>query len=410
MKKPQAIRKGYNILIPGLATVHSHAFQRAMRGLTQQQTQQAGSFWSWRGLMYQLAGQLDPDDIYAIARLAYLELMMSGVTLVGEFHYVHHQPDGTPYANRTAMADAVVEAARSVGMRICLIRTAYLRGGYEQALTAVQQRFSDASIDLVLQDVETLQSQYVDEPLVSVALAAHSVRAVPISDIQMLSEWAAERQLPFHMHVSEQRRELAECEAEYGMTPVRLLAEHGVLNERFTAVHATHLTKQEVTLLGQHRCFVNLCRTTERDLGDGLPETAALVQAGARLCVGVDSHCGENAFEELRAVELDARTQHEARTVVGDGAFLLDAGTRQGFAACGMGDLWQQDQVLLDGKDLALVGLPDERLVDGVVFNGTPRAVKEVWVDGEQVIVDGRHPQEKAIIEQYLKVVSRLVP
>lgn len=397
---------GTHITMPGLATVHSHAFQRAMRGLTQRKSQQAGSFWSWRGVMYRLAERLDPDSLYAIARLAYLELAMSGVTLVGEFHYVHHQPDGTPYDDRTELADAVIRAATDVGIRICLIRTAYMRGGFQQEMTAAQRRFSDPSVELVLQDVETLQSRYAGHPLVSVGLAAHSIRAVPIEANRELAAWADARKMPFHMHVCEQRRELEESIAEHGMTPIQLLADNGILSERFVGVHSTHLSSAEIHHLAQHNCFVNLCRTTERDLGDGLPPTVELVNAGAKLCVGVDSHCGENAFEEIRAIELDARSQHEARTVVGNAEFLLDAGTRLGYAACGIESAWQQDRVLLDANDLSLIGLPESHLVDGVIFNATPRAVREVVVNGQTIIKHGTHQDAEEIRRDYIEAVK----
>lgn len=394
--------------MPGLASVHSHAFQRAMRGLTQRKSLQAGSFWSWRGIMYRLAEQVDPDSMYAIARLAYLELALSGVTLVGEFHYVHHQPNGTPYNNRTELAEACIRAAKDVGIRICLIRTGYMRGGFEQEMTAAQRRFSDPSVELILQDAETLQARYADDPLVAVALAAHSIRAVPIAANRELAAWTHTQQLPFHMHVCEQRREREECQAEHGVTPIQLLADNGILSERFVGVHSTHLNSAEITHLGNHNCFVNLCRTTERDLGDGLPDTVELVKAGAKLCVGVDSHCCENAFEELRAIELDARSQHEARTVVGNADLLLDAGTRLGYAACGVESLWQQDHVLLDANDLSLIGLPDTHLVDGVVFNATPRAVQAVYVNGRQIVENGKHQDTEEISADYIKTVKRL--
>lgn len=406
---PTVTANGTHLTLPGLATVHSHAFQRAMRGLTQRKSERAGSFWSWRGVMYHLAERLDPNSLYAIARLAYLELALSGVTLVGEFHYVHHQPNGTPYDNRTELADALIRAAKDVGIRICLIRTAYMRGGFEQEMTAAQRRFCDPSVDLVLQDVETLQSRYADDPLVSIALAAHSIRAVPIAANRELADWAHEQKMPFHMHVCEQRRELEECVAEHGVTPIQLLADNGILSERFVGVHATHLNSAEIQLLGDHNCFINLCRTTERDLGDGLPPTVELVDAGAKLCVGVDSHCGENAFEDIRAIELDARSQHEARTVVGNADFLLNAGTRLGYAACGLESAWEQDRVLLDAHDLSLLGLPDTHLVDGVVFNATPRAVRAVSVNGQQIIENGQHSDTAEISNKYVKAVSALL-
>lgn len=398
---------GNSIQIPGLASVHSHAFQRALRGMTQRKRSNVASFWSWRNAMYRLVERLDPESLYAVARLAYMELALSGVTMVGEFHYLHHQADGVLYSRRTELADTLIRAASDIGIRVCLIRAAYLRTGFKQTVAPAQKRFCDASLDEVIEDIEALKSRYADNPLVCVAAAAHSIRAVPIDDIVRLATWAARADLPFHMHVSEQRRELEECRAEYGITPLQLLAERGILNSRFVAIHATHLAADEIMHLGRAGSFVALCRTTERDLGDGLPPTLDLVRAGVRLCVGVDSHCGENAFEEMRAVELDARTQHEARTVVGDGKFLLDMGTAQGYEACGFGaDL--EDRVLLDRQDPSLIGLPEERLADSVVFNATPRAVRDVYVNGQRIIAEGRHPKAEEIMNAYTAILPRL--
>lgn len=397
-----------HIRLPGLATVHSHAFQRAMRGRVQRQAHQANSFWSWRGVMYQLARTVAPDTMYAVARLAYLELALAGVTLVGEFHYLHHDHDGRPYANRTVMAEAVIEAAISVGLRICLIRTAYMRGGFQQELSPAQKRFTDPSTDSILQDVQTLHSRYANNPLVNFALAAHSIRATPLPAVQELSRWADNQRLPFHMHLCEQRREVTECRTEYNTTPVQLLADHGLLNDRFVAVHATHLSKAEIEQLGQNRAFVCLCRTTERDLGDGLPATGDLANAGARLCVGVDSHSSENPFEEIRAVELDERSRLEARTVVGGADFLLETGTRQGYAACGLEHAWLEDQITLDRHAIALAGLTDEYLLDGVIFNASPSAVREVLINGQTIIQNGRHPKQEEIIRDYQLAIDKI--
>jgi len=380
-----------------------------MRGRTQRKALNASSFWSWRGLMYDLVEKLDPESMYAIAKLAYTEMALSGITLVGEFHYVHHQNGGVPYANRTELADAVIRAATDVGIRICLLRTAYMRGGFQQEPTAGQLRFIDPNVDLILQDVETLQAKYADHPLVNIGLAAHSVRTVPIEANVALSDYATENNLPFHMHVCEQRRELEESVAEHGTTPIELLAKHGILSERFVGVHATHLSQNEIELLGEAKAFVNLCRTTERDLGDGLPQVSDLVAAGVRLNVGIDSHCCENAFEEIRAVENDERSRLEQRTVVGNADFLLDMGTRQGYAAVGLEDAWKHDKVTLDRNHIAILGLPDENLADGVIFNGVPSMVERVEVNGKIVVDNGRITDFNKAAASYRTTVKTLL-
>ncbi len=388
-------------VMPGLATAHSHAFQRALRGRTQRRATRAGTFRGWREEMYRLAERLRPDDLYAISRFAYTELAMSGVTAVGEFHYVHHGPGGRPYADRLELADAVVRAARDVGIRICLIRTAYLRAGYEQSAAPAQERFIDPSVDEVLMDLDLLRSRYADDPNVAVAAAAHSVRAVPLPQIRTLAAYAVANGLPFHMHVCEQRGELEECKAEHGTTPVALLSGEGLLSSRFVAVHATHLDEAEVAALGDNRSFVCICRTTERDLGDGLPTTSGLLCAGARLCVGVDSHAGENAFEEVRAVELDERSRLEMRHAAAEGPDLLDAATKQGYAACGFDGQWREDRVCLDRDDPSIAAIDPELASDAVLFGATPRAVKSVSVAGKQVIAEGRHDRHEETLNQY---------
>jgi len=405
---PRLTRQNNHIVMPGLATAHSHAFQRALRGRTQRRATQAGSFWSWRGLMYELAQTLNPDDIFNISRFAFVELAMSGVTAVGEFHYVHHAPGGQPYANRTQLAQAVIRAAQQAGLRITLIRTAYLRAGHNQPLAPAQQRFADPSIEPVLQDVESLQNYYADTPGVEIGLAAHSIRAVPREQVRQLAAYARRHQLVFHMHVAEQQREIEECLAEYGLRPVALLAEDGVLDSNFVGIHATHLSQNEIEALGQAGAFVCLCRTTERDLGDGLPETAGLVQAGARLCVGVDSHASPDAFEEVRAVELDDRSRTQARTVAAEAPELLRVATQSGYRAIGMAGAWQEDRVYLKADDPSIALVNDNVLADAVIFGATPRAVDRVEVGGQTIVENGVHMRYEEAYQGYQETLRRL--
>ena len=394
--------------MPGLATAHSHAFQRALRGRTQRRATRAGTFRGWRDEMYRMVERLRPDDLYAISRFAYTELAMSGVTAVGEFHYVHHGAGGRPYADRTELAEAVVRAARDVGLRICLIRTAYLRAGYRQAAVPAQERFIDPSIDLVLRDLDALRSRYADDPHVTVAAAAHSIRAVPLPDIRVLSAYAEAHDLPFHMHVCEQRDELDECRVEHGRTPVALLSDEGVLSPRFVAVHATHLDEAEVAALGDSGSRVCICRTTERDLGDGLPPTSDLLGAGTRLCVGVDSHACENAFEEVRSVELDERSRLEKRHAAAEAPALLDAATRQGYGACGFEGRWPEDRIHLDPDDPSIAAIDPDLATDAILFGATPRAVKSVAVAGKKIIDEGRHDRYGETLELYRESLRNL--
>ncbi len=387
--------EGDRIALAGLATVHSHAFQRAMRGHAQR-APLPGSFWSWREVMYRLADALDPETLYAISRFAFVELALAGVTCVGEFHYVHHQKDGTPYEDRTALSDAVIRAALDAGLRITLLRVVYERAGFGRELESAHRRFSDASLDLALGDVETLEARWAGEPRVRVGLAPHSLRAVTRDSFAACVRFADARGLPLHAHVAEVPREVRECLAEHGRRPVEVLADLGALGPRFTAVHATHLSPTEVRGLGRSGASACICRTTERDLGDGFPDVSGLVRAGARIVTGTDSHASSCPFEEARAIELDERPRTNSRTVALDAEGLLAAIAGDAYAALGWAGT-EGDSVTLDASDPALVGASDARLTDAVVFGAGPRAVRRVVVGGRPIVEDGRHPEyEKA--------------
>jgi len=366
------------IELPALTTAHSHAFQRAMRGRAQRPgPAEEDDFWSWRTAMYELAGTLDPERIYQISRVAYEELKRAGVRTVGEFHYIHHQPDGTHYDDRLCMSEAVIAAARDEGIRICLARVVYHRAGPDQEPQGAQRRFCDPSIDDAIRDVEELWTRYADANDVRIAVAPHSVRAVPPSWLGKLAKLSERRRLPLHMHVAEQPAEVEACLAESGKRPVELLADEGVLSERFVAVHATHLTAGEATLLGEAGAFVCLCPTTERDLGDGLPDVQALVQAGAKLCVGVDSHVLTSPLEDIRAVELGERLRSGKRVVLrpvggeSPAEALWRMGSIAGAQACGFDD--PGGTIVIDRAASELMLVADDHLLDAIVFSGTDR-------------------------------------
>jgi formimidoylglutamate deiminase len=368
-----------HIRLPALATAHSHAFQRAMRGRAQRRgTQPGDDFWSWRGQMYEIARSLTPESIGSISRVAFRELARAGVRTVGEFHYVHHQPGGTPYEERTILSDAVIQAARDEGLRIALLRVAYHRAGPGRPAEPDQLRFCDATVDDVLRDVDTLRLRYANDPDVRIGIAPHSVRAVPPSWLAELHAYARTHALPFHMHVAEQEREVSECEAETGKRPVELLADRGVLDARFVAVHATQLLPHEARLLGDAASFACICPTTERDLGDGLPDLTALRDAGVRLCTGIDSHIVTDPFEELRALETHERLRTKTRvTFQPEGSTpaeqLWREGSLLGALACGFEDAG--GTVVLDRAHPSLALVDDEHLLDAIVFGGGPGLV-----------------------------------
>ncbi|MBB3661676.1 formiminoglutamate deiminase [Prauserella sediminis] len=370
------------LTVPGMANAHSHAFHRALRGRTHGDR---GTFWTWRELMYRLAERLDPDSYYRLARAVYAEMTLAGYTSVGEFHYLHHGPDGQRYDDPNAMSAALVAAAADAGIRICLLDTCYLAGGPDTPLEGVQLRFGDGDADGWASRAGAFRPE---GDHVVVGAAAHSVRAVPAPELSTVAEWAGDR--PLHVHLSEQRAENDDCLRVHGVTPTALLARHGVLGERTTAVHATHLTDDDMSTLGASRTRACFCPTTERDLGDGIGPASALAAAGVRLCLGSDSHAVVDAFEETRALELNERLAAEAR-----GRFavteLLAAATDHG--AIGFDDVGRIER---GGQaDLVTVRLDSVRTAgaapDGVPLAATGADVTDVLVAGRTVVRDGVH-------------------
>jgi len=400
-------RDGARIVLPGIATAHSHAFQRGMRGYVQR-APTPGSFFSWREAMYALAESLDPESLYALSHFAFVELALAGVTCVGEFHYVHHQKDGTPFDDRTVLSDAVIRAALDAGLRITLLRTVYERAGFGRVMESGQRRFCDARVDDALADVDVLEKRYANEPRVRIGLAPHSLRAVTRPSLEACARYAQQHRMPLHAHVSEIEREVRECIAEHGARPVEVLAATHVLGDRFTAVHATHLSAREIALLGEARAFACVCRTTERDLGDGFPDVWALARSGARFVTGTDSHASSCPFEEARAIELDERPRTNARTVALDADALLDVLSTSAYASLGWPDA-SVDAVTLDANDPALVGVDDAHLADAVIFAGTPRAVRDVVVAGSRIVADGRHAGYEAARQGFERAVRAVM-
>jgi formiminoglutamate deiminase len=390
------VQSGGELCLPALATAHSHAFQRALRGRAERPSFSLGGacvpgsgaalpgggddFWSWRGQMYALASNLTPESIHAVSLVAFRELSRAGVRTVGEFHYVHHQPDGTPYGERTLLADAVIDAAKQAQLRIALLRVAYHRAGPGRDPEPGQRRFCDPRVDDVLRDVDALRARWNGDPDVVIGLAAHSVRAVPPSWLAPLASYASKYLIPFHMHVAEQPREIEACQAETGRRVVELLADEGVLTPRFVAVHGTHLLPHEAGLLGEAGAFVCVCATTERDLGDGLPDLSSLRAAGVRLCTGVDSHVLVDPIDDLRSLETHERLRTGTRVTFrprgAPAESLWASGSIEGAAACGFAGAGGQVVIRRDHPLLALVD--DEFLLDAIVFGGAACMVDRV--------------------------------
>jgi formiminoglutamate deiminase len=368
------------LVLPGLANAHSHAFHRALRGRTHGDR---GSFWTWRELMYSVAGRLDPDSYFTLARAVYGEMALAGITCVGEFHYLHHGPDGTPYADPNAMGHALIEAARAAGIRITLLDAVYLTAGVDgKPLEGVQRRFGDGGYDGWAARFDGLRAT----PGAKIGAALHSVRAAPVDGMATFAHRTDG--LPVHVHLSEQRAENEQCQAVHGCSPAELLASMGVWQPLTTAVHATHLSPADVGILGGQ--YVCLCPTTERDLADGIGPARALADAGARLSLGSDSHAVIDLFEEARGVELDERLATERRGHFSP-AELLAAATAH--ASLGWDDAGRI--AVGDRADLVAISLGSVRTagVDpvGAIFAATAADVTHVVVDGRLIVDGGRH-------------------
>lgn len=375
------------LVLPGFANAHSHAFQRALRG----RAHGPGTFWTWRERMLALADRVDPDRLLALARAAYAEMALAGFTAVGEFHYLHHRPDGTPYADANAMGHALVEAARQAGVRLTLLDVCYLAGGIGEPLAGPARRFGDGDADRWADRATALRDIVVGGSVV-VGAAVHSVRTVPPDQIPTVAAWAQRHDAPLHAHVSEQPAENTACIDAYGATPTAVLADAGALGPRTTAVHATHLADGDVAALGTAGATVCLCPTTERDLADGVGPADRLHAAGVALALGTDSHAVVDGFEEARAVE------HHLRLATGrrghlDPAGLLTALTAGGHASLGFADA---GRIAAGARaDLVAVRLDSVRTAGadpaGLVFAAGAADVTDVVIDGRRVVRDGAH-------------------
>ena len=391
---PAAVRLR-GLTIPGLANAHSHAFHRALRGITQASR---GTFWTWRERMYEVAARLDPDSYLALARAVYAEMTLAGVTCVGEFHYLHHGPGGVPYADPNAMSRSLLQAAAEAGLRISLLDTCYLSGGLASdgsllPLAGPQLRFGDGDSNRWASRVTELGP---DQDGARTGAAIHSVRAVPPGQMADVAAWARQREAPLHAHLSEQVAENAACLAAYGGTPAQVLQDAGALGSRSSMVHATHLTERDIGLLGGSRSYACFCPTTEADLADGIGPASALVAAGSPLTLGSDSHAVIDLLEEARRVELGERLASQERGHF-TAAELAGAATVAGHDSLG----WPQAGQLVPGAlaDLVTVALDSPRtagaadgtVLESVIFGATAADVRDVVIGGRDVVRDGQH-------------------
>ncbi|HET7328420.1 MAG TPA: formimidoylglutamate deiminase [Nocardioidaceae bacterium] len=377
------------LTVPGFANCHSHAFHRALRGRTQAER---GTFWTWREQMYGLAQRLDPARYLRLAHAVYAEMAAAGIACVGEFHYLHHGAEGTPYADPNAMGEALIQAAREAGLRIALLDTCYLTAGIGRPPEEIQRRFSDGDAGRWAERVDALRDRHADAADVTVGAAVHSVRAVPRDQIGVVAAWAVQHGAPLHVHLSEQVAENEACVQACGATPTQVLDEAGALGPRTSAVHATHLTPGDVRTLGGSGTYACLCPTTERDLADGIGPSRALHEAGSALTLGSDSHAVVDMSEEMRAVELDERL-HSQRRGHWRADELLTAATSRGHASLGFADAgmiapgaWA-DLVTFDPVTPRTAGTGGG--LEMAVFAATAADVSHVVASGRPVQRDG---------------------
>ena len=411
-------------ILPGMVNVHSHAFQRVIRGRTEYLTgADRDTFWTWRENMYHGANKLSPEAIYHATRMAFLEMLLAGITTVGEFHYLHHQPGGAPHEDRNLLAWQVVRAAQDLGIRIALLRTAYVRGGWRKPASEWQMRFVTPRVEQFIDDTEALREGLQSRSSADcawVGVAPHSIRAVPLEYLQEVAEYSRASGLVTHMHVAEQPAEVEDCVAEYGLRPVELLHKNGLLDSQFTAIHGVHINEKEVEYLGTARARVGACPTTERNLGDGVAPARELLKAGAGICFGSDSNVQIDLLEDARALEYHLRLKKLERVILASdpatdalAKLLFRGATETGAESLGApgGELAvgrPADFFTVDLNDPSIAGAGANSLLNAIVFSLERTAIREVAVNGELLVRDGHHALEAEIVREFAAVQHHL--
>ena len=405
------MRENNDFVLAGIANLHSHAFQRAMAGLAEHRTHPQDSFWTWRELMYRFAERMDPDSTYAVAAQLYAEMLEAGYTTVCEFHYVHHQPDGTPYADPAAMSRALIAAARDTGIRLALLPVLYMAGGFAgEPLSPRQQRFAH-DVDGFLRLLEMLRP--LQDDMLRIGCAFHSLRAVPEDAMRVVLE-ALPQDARIHLHIAEQVPEVEASLAARGERPVQWLLRRFPVDRRWTLVHATHLDADEVRGIAASGATVAICPTTEANLGDGLFPLREYLDAGGRWGIGSDSHVSVSPVEELRWLEYGQRLIARRRNIVASerrprvGASLLAGVAASAADATGFADS-SGDLVLLDADAAQLAGATQDDLAERWLFAGNRPLVAETRVAGQVRVRGGRHVDADAIAARYRKAMAGLL-
>lgn len=423
MERPEQSIPVRGPVVPGVANAHCHAHQRLMAGRAERAGPGGDSFWTWRDTMYRFALQLEPDELEAVAAMAYVEMLEAGFTAVGEFQYLHHDRSGRPYAAPAEMSLRCLEAARSVGLPITILPVLYERGGFDDRPLQEAQRRFELSGRLYFDVVDALRSE-VRGGTESWGIAPHSLRAVSISSLReaVVTARRLDPDAPMHIHVAEQQLEVDDCVATHGQRPVAWLLEQcresAAVDERWCLIHATHLQPEEIDGIAASGAVVGLCPTTEANLGDGVFRAAPFLAAAGRLAVGSDSLVRVSLAEELRQLETSQRLVARGRTLLAEpegsnGRRIFDAARAGGARALRQptGSLEvgrRADWVELDPEHPRLVACRDDELLDAWIFAGDDRCVHGVWIGGDQVVVEGLHVSREEVARRFRRVARRL--
>ena len=412
----------HGVALPGMPNLHSHAFQRAMAGLTEYAANPEDSFWSWRDLMYKFALKLTPEDIEAIAAQLYMEMLKAGYTSVGEFHYLHHNLDGSPYERRAETSHAVIRAAQNAGIGITHIPVLYHFGGFgEQAAGDGQRRFIN-DVDGIITIIEDVQKTYRDDDNISLGLSHHSLRAVS-ADMMIEATKAAHSlnpDMPIHIHIAEQIKEVNDCLDHTGKRPVEYLYDSITVDEKWCLVHATHLNEGEIKMIAGSGAITGLCPTTEANLGDGIFPLPDYAGASGRFGIGSDSHISMSVTEELRLLEYGQRLTKQRRNVAHSksephiGAYLYKQNVKGGAQALGKNsgslDVGNRfDVVVLDHDHALLYGREGDFVLDSFIFAGNHNTIKDVLIGGKTIIRNGEHAREDEITRNYKRTLDRIL-
>ena len=407
------------VLVPGVPNVHCHAHQRAMAGLAERSGTTADSFWTWREIMYRFLARMTPEQLQAIGCMLYLEMLKVGYTSVGEFQYLHHQPDGGPYENPAEMSLQLLEAGRETGIAMTLLPVFYHYGGFGKAPAGDNQRRFVCGVDLYQELVSRLDKAVEADPDHQVGLAPHSLRAVSSDQLVQLFHRTEAENKPVHLHIAEQTGEVDECMRWCGERPVRWLLQNFDVDRNWCLIHATHLDAGEISELANNACVVGLCPTTEANLGDGLFPAHEFLQIGGRIAIGSDSNVTVDPGEELRWLEYGQRLLSRQRNVLAGGAdrstgrTLFDQishggaralGRKSGAIAAG----YRADFITLDDRSHSMTARSGDEWIDTWLFTGGPGLVRDVVVGGRHCIRDGYHAKEDEITERYRLALGAL--